>query len=290
MIPRSSAVRPLGGAYVGSLVIALGLLVVSVAGLAADPADLYGSSELVLISRGADAANLLLVLPILLGSMWLARRGSLIGLLLWPGALFYVVYAYVPYVVGAPFTALFFVHVGLVTVSGFTIIGILASIDADDVRQRLARGPARNVGAALVVIALLAYAGLIGLAVSALGDPATEVGTRPLAVADWVVGTPVLLVGGLLLWGRAALGYVVGPGTLLVSGLGGVAFAIAAVVDNMLGGPQTEPAVVGVHLAIATVSIGLLVHFARGATRSHVVPPASTNAPVHRPPMPVARR
>jgi hypothetical protein len=222
--------------------------------------------------------------------MWLARRGSLIGLLFWPGALFYVLYAYVPYVVGAPFTALFFVHVGLVTVSGFTIIGILASIDLDDVRQRLVRAPARGVGGALVVIALLAYAGLIGVAVSALGDPATEVGTRPLAVADWVVGTPVLLVGGLLLWGRAALGYVVAPGLLLVSGLGGVAFAVAAVVDNMLGGPQTEPAVIAVHLVIATVSIGLLVYFVRGAvTRQSVVPPGPTKVPLHRPPIPAGR-
>jgi hypothetical protein len=31
-------------------------------------------------------------LPILRGSMGLARRGKLLGLLLWPGALFYVLY------------------------------------------------------------------------------------------------------------------------------------------------------------------------------------------------------
>ena len=225
-------IRSLSAAYLSSLAIAVGLVVASAAGLAGDP---YGTSALVLVSRGADAANLVLVLPILLGSMWLARRGSLIGLLLWPGALFYVLYAYVPYVVGAPFTALFFVHVGLVTLSAFTIIGILASIDAADVRQRLARAPARSVGGALVVIALLAYAGLIGVAISALGDPTTEAATRPLAVADWVVGTPVLVVGGLLLLGRAALGYVVAPGLLLVSGLGGVAFAIAAVARQRAG-------------------------------------------------------
>ena len=238
MMTRLPTTHRLNGAYLSSLLIALGILVASAAGLAADPAGPYGTSVLVLVSRGADAANLVIVLPTLLGSMWVARRGSLIGLLLWPGALFYVLYAYLPYVIGASFTALFFVYVGLVTLSGFTIIGILVSIDADDVRQRLAQAPARSVGAALVVIALLAYTGLIGVAVSALVDPATEVGTRPLAVADWVVGTPVLLVGGLLLWGRAALGYVVAPGLLLVSGLGGVAFAIAAIVDNTSGGPR----------------------------------------------------
>jgi hypothetical protein len=287
MIMGLPTIRSLSGAYLSSSVIAVGLVVASAAGLAGDP---YGTSALVLVSRGADAANLVLVLPILLGSMWLARRGSLIGLLLWPGGLFYVLYAYVPYVVGAPFTALFFVHVGLVTLSAFTIIGILASIDAADVRQRLARAPARSVGGALVVIALLAYAGLIGVAIRALGDPTTEAATRPLAVADWVVGTPVLVIGGLLLLGRAALGYVVAPGLLLVSGLGGVAFAIAAVVDNVLGSPQTEPAVIAIHLVIATISIGLLAYFVRGAIRRQaVVPPAPTNVALQRPPMPAGR-
>ena len=35
-----------------------------------------------------DLVNLLIGLPILLGSLELAKRGKLIGLLFWPGALF----------------------------------------------------------------------------------------------------------------------------------------------------------------------------------------------------------
>ena len=54
-----------------------------------------------------DAYNLVVGLPILLASLWLARRGSFIGLLLWPGALFYMLYTYALYLVGAPFSALF---------------------------------------------------------------------------------------------------------------------------------------------------------------------------------------
>jgi hypothetical protein len=259
--------RELPLAYVSSLVIALGIVVASVAGLAWGTDRLYAASQLVLISPGADAANLVLVLPILLGAMWLARRGSLFGLLLWPGALFYALYAYVPYLVGAPFSGLFFVHAGLVTLSAFTVIGTLASIDGGEVRQRLGGAPARGVGAALVVIAVAAYAGLMGTAIAALGEPASEAAVRPLAVADWAVGTPVLVAGGVLLWRRAPLGYVAAPGLLLVSGLGGVVFAVAAVIDNLAGGPQTEAAVIAVHLVISTVSFALLAFFVRGATR-----------------------
>ena len=42
---------------------------------------------------------------LLLGSLWLTSRGSLIGLLFWPGMLFYALYWYVLYLTGAPFSA-----------------------------------------------------------------------------------------------------------------------------------------------------------------------------------------
>lgn len=267
MTPSLPTTRDLALAYVASLLVGLGIVVVSAAGLASGSGGLYGDSSLVLVSRGADAANLVLVLPLLLGAMWLARRGSLFGLLLWPGVLFYALYGYVPYLVGAPFSGLFFVHAGLVTLSAFTVIGMLASIDGQEVRQRLAAAPARGIGVALILIAAAAYAGLAGTAISTLGDPAGEVATRPLAVADWALGTPVLLAGGVLLWRRVPLGYVAAPGLLLVSGLGGVAFAVAALVDNLLSGPQTDAAVIAVHLVISAVSFALLAWFARGAMR-----------------------
>ena len=61
-----------------------------------------------------DVFNLVVALPILLGSMWLARRASLIGLLLWPGTLFYLLYTYTHYLFGAPFNPMFLAHVALV--------------------------------------------------------------------------------------------------------------------------------------------------------------------------------
>ena len=163
-------------------------------------------------------------------------------------------------------------YVGLVTLSAFTVIGIVASVDGREVRRRLAGAPARSVGGALLVIAVLAFAGLTAAAIGALGDPAGDLGMRPLAVADWAVGTPVLLLGGALLWRRAPLGYVAAPGLLLVSGLGGVTFAAAAVLDNLQAGPRTEPAVIAVHLVIGAVSFGLLAFFLAGPARQVVAP------------------
>jgi hypothetical protein len=262
---RLPVTRDLTLAHLASVLVALGIVGASAVGLTSGAGGSYRDSSLVLVSQGADAANLVLVVPTLLGAMWLARRKSIFGLLLWPGALFYVLYAYFLYLVGAPFTALFFVYAGLVTLGAFTVIGIVASIDGQETRRRLAGAPAQGIGAALTLIAVAAYAGLTGTAISALVDPTGDAATRPLAVADWAVGTPVLLAGGLLLWQRVSLGYVTAPGLLLVSGLGGVAFALAAVIDNLLSGPPTEPAVIAVHLVISVLSFVLLVVFARRA-------------------------
>jgi len=259
--------RDLTLAYRVSLAVAVLMAFVSVAGLVWGSDGLYRvETPSVLVSQGGDAANLILV-PILLGLMWLARRGSMIGLLLWPGALFYALYAYAVYLVGAPFTVLVFAYVALVILSASTLIGIVASIDGAEVRQRLAGTPVRSVGGALVVIAVLAYAGLTTAAISALTSPASAAGMRPQWVVDCALGTPALLLGGALLWRRSSLGYVVAPGLLFVSGLGGVAFSVAAVIDGLLTSDRTEPAVIAVHLAISAFCFMLLAFFVRGAAR-----------------------
>ena len=97
--------RNLKFAYVASIFIAVVMTIVSVAGLLLWSRVYPGIEPKMLpLFVGQDALNLLVGLPLLLGSAWLARRGALIGLLLWPGALFYVLYDYGYYALGAPST------------------------------------------------------------------------------------------------------------------------------------------------------------------------------------------
>ncbi len=56
------------------------------------------------------------------GSMWLARRGALVGLLMWPGALFYVLYDYGYYALGAPFNVFFVAYLALIRLSAYALI------------------------------------------------------------------------------------------------------------------------------------------------------------------------
>jgi hypothetical protein len=101
--------------------------------------------------------------------------------------------------------------------------------------------------------------------VDALAGSVTEAAWRGHWVADWTLGTPALLLGGVLLARRIPFGYVIGPGLLLVSGLGGIAFAIAAIVNNVAGDLLTEWSVVVVHRAISAASLALLTWFLHSA-------------------------
>src|SRR6266545_4444309 len=121
--------RELTFAQVMSLVVAALMAVTSVAGLSFGGAGLYVVDPKYLPAFVAqDLLNLLVGLPLLLGSLWLVRRGALIGLLLWPGALFYVLYDYGFYVLGAPFNVFFLPYLVLMKLSAYTMIGILVSV------------------------------------------------------------------------------------------------------------------------------------------------------------------
>ena len=103
-----------------SLMIALVMAVVSLASLLFQSA-FYPTEELRRSFVSNDVVNLLIGLPVLLGSMALARGGRLIGLLFWPGALYYITYNYLAYTLAIPFTWPFLVYLVLVGMSIYTI-------------------------------------------------------------------------------------------------------------------------------------------------------------------------
>jgi hypothetical protein len=281
---RSAALpvrRDLTLAYALTLVVAALVALVSAAGLALGPAGLYGvdpkaaagivaSAAGVLVPgfRAHDGFNLAVGLPVLLGALWLARRGSLAGLLLWPGALFYVLYTYALYLVGAPFGALFLAYVGLVVLSAYTTIGLVASVDREAVRSRLAGVvPARAGGGVLVALALLTLGqDAAGAAVAALaGAGSVDPVARHVWTVDLVVEVPAVLLGGVLLWRRAALGYVAGAGLLLQFGLTPVALAAIMALQPWLTAAPIDGGTIAGVLVFAAVPFAPLVFFVRAA-------------------------
>jgi hypothetical protein len=217
-------------AYATSLIIALLALTASTAGLLYG-ATLYPTEEMRLVNVPTDLFTLLVALPLLLGSMWLAWRGQLLGLLCWPGVLLYMLYIYVAYAIGVPFSVLFLAYALLVALSAYTTIGLVAGIDAAAVRRRLAGAvPERLAGGILAGLAILFTMMNVADVITALASPARDHLLQfPVWIADFAVLAPAWLLGGLLLWKRRALGYLSGAGLLLVGSMlfAGVIVALA---------------------------------------------------------------
>ena len=226
--------RRLTLSYALSLLIAILMAAASIAGLVYG-AGLYPTDELRQSFLPNDIVNLLIGLPILLSSMWLARRGRLIGLLLWPGALFYVLYIYLVYVFAMPLNVAFLLHLTLVTLSLYTTIGLVASIDWKAVQRRLAgRVPERLAGGVLAGLGFLFFLRVLAVLVSALASQTPIAGTELAPQVSDFLTAPALVTGGVLLWRRAEFGYVAGLGLLFQASMLFVGLIIFLLVQPFL--------------------------------------------------------
>jgi hypothetical protein len=291
--------RDLTVAIWASLIIAFLVVVVSAAGLAWGSTGLYGvdsnqalgvraSTAGVLVPGflAQDVFNLVVGLPILIGSLWLARRGSLMGLLLWSGALFHLVYTYAHYLIGAPFSGLFLGYAAIVVLGAYTTIGLVASFDGDTIRKRLAGAvPPRIVGGILVALALLTIGqDAFGAVATALaGDEPIDPAERGVWTADLTLAVPAMLVVGGLLWRRAALGYVAAAGLLLSFGLTSVVIAAMIALQPLLTGAAIDAGTVIGLLVFGAVAWAPLLLYARGmASRRPESQPTALGGPVAR--------
>jgi hypothetical protein len=139
----------------------------------------------------------------------------LVGLLLWPGALFFVLYNYLIYVLAMPLNAAFPMHLTLLILSTYTLVGLIASMDGAAIQWRLSGSvPERGAGAVLAGLGLLFFLRVVGVLVSMLVSE-TQVTETELAahVADYLIA-PALAIGGVLLWRHIQFGYVTGLGLL----------------------------------------------------------------------------
>jgi hypothetical protein len=261
--------RSLGLAYIGSIVVAVLMTIASLAGLV-DWNRTYPGVDAALLPLfvGQDALNLVVGLPILFGSMWLARRGALIGLLLWPGALFYVLYDYGYYVLGAPFNAFFLLYIALMTLSAYAMIGIVVSIDSAVVHARLAeRVPARLVGGFIAGLAVLFTALWSAISVSAFASGAQlDLVPRVVTIMDLTIQLPALFIGGVLLMRRHALGYVVAAGLLLQAAAYLIGLSVITVLTETLTQVPVDVVAVAPGLVIGAIGLVFIGMFVRGAS------------------------
>lgn len=265
-LPVKSKLLP---AFVSSFLIAILMTVVSVAGLRYR-ALIYPTDELIQAFVSNDVVNLFIGLPILLGSMYLAWRGRLIGLLGWPGALFFVFYNYTVYVFAMPLNWVFPLHLILMTLSAYALIGLIAGIDGKAVQKRLTGAvPERFAGGVLAGLGFVFLLRVIGVMVGALtsGTPLAETEVA-VNLADFLT-TPAWVIGGILLWKRKEFGYVTGLGWLFQGSMLFVALIIFLLLQPLLTGTPyatTDVIVIAVMGLVCFIPFGM---FVRGAIKTH---------------------
>lgn len=230
-LPIRQELQPI---YIASSLIALLMAVVSGVGLT-NRALIYSSEELVQGFLPNDIANLLIGLPILIGCMWAAKRGKLAGLLCWPGALVFVIYNYLAYVYAIPLNWAFLGYLSIVALSIYSLIGLVASIDREAVSARLAgKVPEMFAGGVLT-----GFGGLFLLRVfveigGTLSGGEAMAGPELAANISDFFTSPMLIIGGVLLWRRRAFGYLAGLGLLFQASMLFIALVLFLIVQPVL--------------------------------------------------------
>jgi len=199
------------------------------------PSTIYPTDELATTFISNDVVNLLIGLPIILISIFLAMRKKLLGLLFWPGAILYVLYNYMIYVFAMPFNMVFFIHLTLVTMSLYTTIILIETIDRKKIQQQLSgKVHEKFTGGILVGMGLLFLLQVVGVMFTSLINQTliTEIDLA-LHVSDFLI-SPALVIGGILLWRRKEFGYVCGLGLLFQASMLFIGLIVFLIVQPFL--------------------------------------------------------
>lgn len=157
--------------YVLTAMTAVAMAVVSAAGAFA-PQWLYRDNPLITATfRGQDSVTLTVAVPLLVVGLFLERRGSGRGRLVWLGKLFYAMYGYLFYAVGAAFNVFFLLYVAIFGLALYALVLAVPRIDITALAARLrGRGKAARGVAIGYMVVVAASLGLLwsGISISYL--------------------------------------------------------------------------------------------------------------------------
>ena len=196
----------------------------------------YDTVSTVAQMQGNDLITLVVGLPLLALSAWLAFRGSLRGRLLLAGTLGFFLYAYLSMSMLTAYNALFLVYVAAFTLSLYAFILCLLAVDLPSLPGHFSpRLPRRWIAGTLFAVGGflgLAWLGRIGAPLLQGGTPALE-NTTTLVIQAMDLGliAPLAILAGILLLRRSAWGYLLASVAVL-KGLT-MALAVSTMAINM---------------------------------------------------------
>jgi len=214
-----------------------------------------------------DAVNLCIELPVLLMFMWLTKRGSLIGLLSWPGILFSILYIYIPYIICVPFGMLFIPYLLLVALSTYSLAGILARINGEELKHRLAGSvPARIPGIILTGLGVFIFFWQGYSILQALIHNVSP-GNHEIAmwIADFTLAVPSLLIAGICLMQRKPFGYMVGGGLFFAYAVLSFGLIPFLIIQSRMNNASLDTGGIVAALIMTILCMIPFIYFIRGA-------------------------
>jgi hypothetical protein len=173
--------------------------------------ELYRDSESVkAVWFVNDLMTLFLALPLLLGAMYYAVKGSVKAKLIWVGSLWYLIYNYVFYLYGAAFNNFFLLYILLFSLPVYTLALVLFNIDATSIKKSFdVNTPTRAISIFLFFFAFALGAPWVAMAISFIIAGTTPPFEMTIVFAtDLVFLVSVLIFSAVLLWKKNPWGYI----------------------------------------------------------------------------------
>lgn len=225
MVPSATAYRLSGVLGIVALVASSASFFIP--GILGGPAVSQGNL------RGTALVIIVVAVPVLFASMYFTSRDSARALVVWLGAVAYIIYQAVLFLFGTPFNSLFLIYVAMLSLGFWSAVVLMRRIDLTAFSARFdGRLPARGIAIYAVVLAALnALVWLRTIVPAMLSDspPAFLEGsgmtTNPVFVQDLAVWLPLLAVAAWWLWKGRPLGELVIGAMLVMLLLEGIGVA-----------------------------------------------------------------
>jgi len=225
------------GALAGAAGLAAGATLVSWRVLRSD-APMWGGN-----ARGTALTVLALALPLLLGGMTAAARGSLRGRFLWLGSAGSLAYNAVMFCFALHFNAFFLLYTTMLGLAAAALTTLVPTFDRRRLEAALPHVHPRAVAlwllASFASFALLWLRDLVPALLANTAPAAVRDGgltQHPVWVLDFAFTFPLMLVGASELWRGRALGVLVGGALVIL-----LTLETAGIVVDQLFGRLHDP-------------------------------------------------
>jgi hypothetical protein len=252
--------------YINSITIAILAIAATTAGLFWKSVYKHDTVSNVAQMMGQDLITLTIGVSLLLISLYLISKDSLRGRLIWMGTLFYFLYSYASMSFLTSYNQFFLVYVAIFSLSLYTFLGELVSIDVSIIKKSFNPGIISKIAAVfLILVGLMLAAMWLKMILESL-----LTGTVPVALESYTtlviqaldlgIVVPAAVLAGYLLLKNKKWGYTIASIFLIKASLIGTAI-ISMILFMVMNGVTVSMGQVYFFVIITLVGIIVAIGF-----------------------------